>query len=56
MNWQSKGARVVLGSYVNDYGTGKRWLKARAQLIACGNDAFLFMCKCAEEKEKFDGP
>jgi len=44
---------IVLGSYVNDYESGKRWLEAGVQLIACGNDAFLFTCKFAEENEKF---
>ncbi len=48
-----KAHGVVLGSYVNDYESGKRWLEAGVQLIACGNDAFLFTCKFAEENEKF---
>ena len=50
-----KAHGVVLGSYVNDYESGKRWLEAGVQLVACGNDAFLFTCKFAEENEKFKG-
>ena len=44
---------VPLGCYVNDFESGKQWLKHGVQLIACGNDAFLLTCKFAEESQKF---
>ena len=50
---KAKQHDLVLGGYVNDYESGSRWLDAGIQLIACGNDAFLFTRKVAEENEKF---
>ena len=50
---QAKARQVALGSYVNDFESGKRWLEAGVQLIACGNDAFLITCKFSEERQKF---
>lgn len=44
---------VVLGSYVNDFETGKRWVDAGVQLIACGSDTFLFTWKLAEQVKAF---
>jgi 2-dehydro-3-deoxyglucarate aldolase/4-hydroxy-2-oxoheptanedioate aldolase len=50
---RAKAHHVILGGYVNDFESGKRWLDAGVQLIACGNDAFLITCKFAEESQKF---
>jgi len=50
---KAKTHHVALGSYVNDFESGARWLKAGVQLIACGNDAFLVTCKFSEEATKF---
>ena len=50
---KSKEHNIILGSYVNDYDSGHQWIDAGVQLIACGNDAFLFTCKFTEENEKF---
>ena len=44
---------VILGSYVNDFESGKRWLDAGVKMIAIGNDAFLVTCKFSEENQKF---
>jgi 2-keto-3-deoxy-L-rhamnonate aldolase RhmA len=49
----AKNYDIILGCYVNEFETGKRWLDAGVQLIACGNDAFLLTCKFAEEHQKF---
>ena len=50
---KAKANDIILGCYVNDFDSGKRWLDAGVQLIACGNDAFLITCKFAEESQKF---
>lgn len=50
---KAKEHHIVLGSYVNDFESGKRWVDAGVQLIACGNDAFLITCRFAEESQKF---
>ena len=50
---KAKESQIVLGSYVNDFESGKRWADAGVQLIACGNDAFLITCRFAEQSEKF---
>jgi 2-keto-3-deoxy-L-rhamnonate aldolase RhmA len=50
---RAKQHHIILGSYVNDFESGKRWIDAGVQLIACGNDAFLITCKFAEENQKF---
>jgi len=44
---------VILGCYVNDFASGKRWVDAGMKLIACGNEAFYLTLKFAEEAEKF---
>jgi 2-keto-3-deoxy-L-rhamnonate aldolase RhmA len=51
---KAKEYDIILGSYVNDFESGKRWADAGVQLIACGNDAFLLTCKFAEEYQKFE--
>jgi len=50
---KAKEYNLILGSYVNDFESGRRWVDAGIQLIACGNDAFLLTCKFAEETQKF---
>ncbi|MCZ6678711.1 MAG: aldolase/citrate lyase family protein [Candidatus Poribacteria bacterium] len=50
---KAKAHQIILGSYVNDFESGKRWLEAGVQLIAFGNDAFLITCKFSEECQKF---
>jgi 4-hydroxy-2-oxoheptanedioate aldolase len=50
---KAKEHQIILGSYVNDFESGKQWLEAGVQLIACGNDAFLITCRFAEENQKF---
>ena len=50
---KAKESQIVLGSYVNDFESGKRWADAGVQFIACGNDAFLITCRFAEQSEKF---
>ena len=50
---KAKAYDIILGSYVNDFESGKRWADAGVQLIACGNDAFLLTCRFAEEHQKF---
>jgi 2-keto-3-deoxy-L-rhamnonate aldolase RhmA len=50
---KAKAHDVILGSYVNDFESGKRWLDAGVQFIAFGNDAFLITCKFGEESGKF---
>ena len=50
---KAKTYDIILGSYVNDFESGRRWADAGVQLIACGNDAFLLTCKFAEEHQKF---
>jgi 2-keto-3-deoxy-L-rhamnonate aldolase RhmA len=50
---KAKTYHLILGSYVNDFESGKRWVDAGVQLIACGNDAFLITCRFAEEGQKF---
>jgi hypothetical protein len=44
---------IILGCYVNDFVSGKRWIDAGMKLIACGNEAFYLTLKFAEEAEKF---
>ncbi len=44
---------VILGSYVNDFETGKRWVDAGVRLVACGSDTFLFTCKMTEQVKMF---
>ena len=50
---KAKNYDLILGCYVNEFESGKRWLGEGVQLIACGNDAFLLTCKFAEEHQKF---
>ena len=50
---KAKEHGVILGSYVNDFGSGKRWVDAGVQLVACGSDTFLFTCKVAEQVRAF---
>ncbi len=48
-----KNRGVILGSYVNDFDSGKRWLDAGVKMIAIGNDAFLVTCKFSQESQQF---
>jgi 2-keto-3-deoxy-L-rhamnonate aldolase RhmA len=50
---KAKQYEIILGCYVNDFESGKRWVDAGMRLIACGNEAFYLTLKFAEEAEKF---
>ena len=50
---KAKEYNIVLGCYVNNFESGKRWADAGMQLIACGSEIFHLTCKMAEESEKF---
>ncbi|MFQ6040377.1 MAG: HpcH/HpaI aldolase/citrate lyase family protein [Candidatus Poribacteria bacterium] len=50
---KAKKYEIILGCYVNDFESGKRWVDAGMKLIACGNEAFYLTLKFAEEAEKF---
>ena len=50
---KAKQYEIILGCYVNDFESGKRWVDAGMKLIACGNEAFYLTLKFAEEAEKF---
>ena len=44
---------IILGCYVNDFNSGKRWLEAGVKMVAIGNDAFLVTSKFSQENQKF---
>ena len=44
---------IILGCYVYDFSSGKRWLEAGVKMIAIGNDAFLVTSKFSQENQKF---
>ncbi|MBM3240133.1 aldolase [Candidatus Poribacteria bacterium] len=50
---KAKQYKIILGCYVNDFESGKRWVDAGMRLLACGNEAFYLTLKFAEEAEKF---
>jgi len=50
---KAKQYGIILGCYVNDFESGKRWVDAGIKLIACGNEAFYLTLKFSEEAEKF---
>ena len=50
---KAKQYEIILGCYVNDFESGKRWIDAGMKLVACGNEAFYLTLKFAEEAEKF---
>jgi len=50
---KAKEHDVILGSYVNDFESGKRWVDAGVQLVACGSDTFLFTWKLQEQVDLF---
>jgi len=44
---------IIMGSYVDGFEGGKKWLERDIQLIACGSDVALLTWKVLEESQKF---
>jgi len=49
---KAKEYDIIMGSYIDDFESGKQWLERGIRLIACGNDAALLTWKIAEETQK----